>query len=131
MTYIQTWDNETKTILRQTFSGTWSMDEYHHSVDLIAETLKDQPQVVHVIIDMTNTIAAPHNLLSGARYAEKKLHGKLKGINIFVGPNVLVRSTIELARKLGLRVAQNTYTTVTLEEAYQRIASLEDSMQKL
>lgn len=130
MAYTQIWDNETKTILRQTFSGTWSMDEYHHSVDLIAETLKDQTQVVHVIIDMTNTIAAPHNLLSGARYAEKKLQGKLKGINVFVGPNILVRSTIELARKMGLRVAQNTYTTVTLEEAYQRIASFEASIQK-
>lgn len=125
MPYTQAWDNENKTILRQTFTGTWSLEEYFTSVDLIAETLKDQPQVVHVIIDMTNTIAAPHNLLTGARYAEKKLHGKLKGINIFVGPNLLVRSTIELARKLGLRVAQNTYTSTTLDETYQRIASFE------
>jgi hypothetical protein len=93
------WDNPEKTILVETFEGNWTLDDYHRMIDAAAALLAQEDHPVHVICDGTQSKTLPSQMLSGVRYAIKKMPQN-QGIVVFVNANMFAKTIINIAKKL-------------------------------
>lgn len=116
MTIRAVWDNEEHTTLCQVFQGPWTLEEYYASVDEMDVMLASAKHPVDVIVDLTATHFAPRNLLTAMRYADKKLKHYEGGRSVIITPSPIIHSTMDLARKLGLKTAQSLFSARTLQE---------------
>ena len=115
------WDNPEQTILLETFEGRWTLEEYHTLVDAAADMLNSVEGYVHVIADFSQSRSSPKNIMSGARYAEKRLP-RNQGVVVFVQPNVIFQAFIRVAQQLNFRAARHLLLADDLDEARQMIA---------
>jgi hypothetical protein len=118
------WFNEEKTILLETFTGEWTVEDYRQLIDDAAVLLGTVHHNVHIIADATDAgLRLPNNLLGGGMtYAIRHIPPN-QGITVFIGVNGITQTLIGIARKISPKVSQTTFTATTLEEAQRIIAN--------
>ena len=114
------WFNADKTILLETFEGSWTLQDYYDLVDRAADRLATVEHPVHIIVEATRSATLPAQMTSGMRYALRKLPPN-QGIVVFVGANAFMRVLIGIAGKLSPRMADSLYTAETLQQAEEMI----------
>ncbi len=111
-----TWDNPEKTILVETFEDFWTLDDWHVMVDEAAALLAQIEYTVHVILDGTQSKTLPPQMLSGVRYAVKKMP-KNQGILVFVNATMFAKTIINIAKKLTPLLVNTIEYADNLEQA--------------
>jgi len=114
------WVTDDHRILLQTFSGKWTVDDYHIMVDEAAKLLGQADHLVHIITDWTLSTANPPNLMAGARYAEKKLPAN-QGVVVYVNADGVIKAFIRIAQTLRMKAVENLYLANSVEEALEII----------
>lgn len=116
------WDNPEKTILLQKFEGKWSGAEYYASLDEMSVLLKDAPQRVHLVGDMTNSIGIPAlNLLAASGRVVKMVEHQFATITVVKAHNYF-QSLVNVVRRMSPALAERVYFVNTLDEAYKLLA---------
>lgn len=116
------WDNPEKTILLQKFEGKWSGAEYYASLDEMSVLLKDVPQRVHLVGDMTNSIGIPAlNLLAASGRVVKMVEHQFATITVVKAHNYF-QSLVNVVRRMSPALAERVYFVNTLDEAYKLLA---------
>lgn len=114
------WYDDQETILLETFSGSWGLPDYMQLVDDAALLLKQKEHIVHIIADFTATKSVPHQVLTGARYAERKLPAN-QGVVVFVQPGGIIGTFIKITKQMGFKATTQLYIADTVNEAVDLI----------
>jgi hypothetical protein len=69
MTVYADWDNTEKTVMRWTFEGDWTWDEYYSVRKTTNQQISAQKHPVYLIVDMRASSALPSGVLMHARNA--------------------------------------------------------------
>jgi hypothetical protein len=118
------WFNADKTILLETFTGHWTLQDFCSLADQAADTLATVEHTVHLIVDLSNSAALAAPLTSGMRYALRKLPPN-QGIIVFVGVDTFVQVAIGIMSKLSPRMVDILYIARTLQQAEAIITQLD------
>lgn len=110
------WFNDDRTILLETFQGSWSVADYQAMVDQAAAMLATVPHTVHIIVDATTSGRVPVNIISGITYAMKRVPAN-QGITVFVHVDVFINALIGLATRLNPRLGATLFSADTLDDA--------------
>jgi hypothetical protein len=114
------WDRADHTVIRHTFEGQWTLDEFIVSNDRLLKMIRAEPHTVHVIGDMTQTKSAPQRLLSISRYLENNMADNV-GLIVLVDPGYFIQALINIASRLMPRFVATLRYAKTLEEAHALI----------
>ncbi len=114
------WYDDEETILLETFNGVWDLHDYMQLVDEAALLLKQKDHIVHVIADFTATKLVPHQVLTGARYAERKLPAN-QGVVVFVQPGGIIGTFIKITKQMGFKATTQLYIAETVDSALEII----------
>lgn len=63
------WEEMEYSVIRQTLVGSWTLDEYHESIDKIYRWMLSQTQRVHLLVDASQSDDPPQHSYLGTAYA--------------------------------------------------------------
>jgi hypothetical protein len=115
------WYNNEHTILLERFDGRWLLEDYYRMVDEASALLAATPHTVHIIVDASASSLPPSHMVSGMRYALKKMPAN-QGAVVFVGPGAFITALIELAKRFSPQTTGGLFIVATREEALALIA---------
>lgn len=121
MGIIVSWHNDDHTILLEVFEGKWLLEDYYRMVDQAAALLAATPHTVHIVADVSASSLPPSQMVSGMRYALKKMPAN-QGLAVFVGPGAFATALIELAKRFSPQTTTNLFIVTTRAEALALIA---------
>lgn len=122
------WYDDQETILLETFSGSWGLPDYMQLVDDAALLLKQKEHIVHIIADFTATKSVPHQVLTGARYAERKLPAN-QGVVVFVQPGGIIGTFIKITKQMGFKATTQLFIAEHVDSAVSLIRDMHKSKQ--
>jgi hypothetical protein len=112
------WDDAARTILRHTYQPGWTLDDYHHLVDVNHEMLMSVDHCVDIISDFTDSRTTPTQLISAMTHMENRLP-RYEQVSVLVQApffiRIMVESGLRLMKGRNQRVAVRFATS--LEEA--------------
>lgn len=116
------WDNDTQTLYRWNFTGHWTWEEFHRSLDEAEASILPLNTTVNLLIDLRQTDGLPSNPL---HHIQNALHRKLPQIGtvVIVTQNHFVKLIFNIIRIIDRTDIQ---LVETLEDAY-RLLSLRDA----
>jgi hypothetical protein len=126
MSYDVFWDNEKKTIIRQLFNSTTTIDEYYKLIDTTHEMQLSVDYPVDVIMHFESVNMRATGLFPAAMYTARTLP-KNRRITIVVGANDYLRAMLGSVKQILPWLFKLTYFVSTLEEAHQIIHDYENS----
>ena len=113
------WDNPEKTVIRQSFEGHWTGEEYLESVDKIAVLLKEVDYRVHLIGDMTDSVGIPTlNLLAVSGRVVKMAEQCFATVTI-VKAHTYFQALVNVVRLMSPSLAERVCFVSCREETYQ------------
>ena len=113
------WDNPEKTVIRQSFEGQWTGEEYLESVDEMAVLLKDVDYRVHLIGDMTDSVGIPTlNLLAVSGRVVKMVEQHFATVT-FVRAHTYFQALVSVVRRMSPSLAERVCFVSCREETYQ------------
>ncbi len=115
------WYNDDHTILLETLTGKWLLEDYYRMVDEAAALLSATPHTVHIIVDASASGLPPAQMVSGMRYALKKMPAN-QGVVAFIEPGTFAKTLIELAKRFSPLTTGDLFIVTTHEEALALIA---------
>ncbi|MDX2078267.1 MAG: hypothetical protein SFZ02_17675 [bacterium] len=115
------WDNDEKTILRQTYTARWTVDDFLACTDKTYRLLNNVPHTVHIIIDLTQATRTPANILSAMRYAEEHVNENLGQI-VVIGADDFAKEIFSPARRIAPNATRTMIFVETLPQAYDFLA---------
>lgn len=119
------WDNEAKTIIRESLIDPLTISEVVDALDKVLSFLESVDHQVDFILDRTRR--RQRMLISWMMLTRQYLITlQNRNINslIVISPDRLARTLYEAALRLFPNFTRKAYLVVTLEEAYQKIAEL-------
>lgn len=120
-----TWDDDARTILRYTYSGSWTWTEYDVAIHQAYElSLQANAPLVDVIADFSDSRLLPQNALSGFQRSMNTSESIAFGITVLVGENMFLLRMIDLYRKLNHKTGSRIKTAKHLDEARAIIANI-------
>ncbi|MDX1991195.1 MAG: hypothetical protein SF029_02320 [bacterium] len=113
------WDNNEKTIIRQTYVGKWTWDEFYASCEEFALLAQTVPHTVHMLIDMRHAGPLPGGALShiGALNRLPPNMGRI----VAVGVGSFVMRMFNVAAAVRPAVKERILIVATLDEAYSHL----------
>lgn len=120
------WDDDAHTIIRETYIGDWTWDDFYHSVGVVPQMMMSVSHTVHILIDLQESGTVPiGSALVHARNAMQHFPDNW-GIMAVVGPSMFIRSLVDIIRRiLPGRMAGKIFVARSLQEAYELFASYE------
>lgn len=115
------WEDKQKSVMRQVFSGRWTVEEYRRSVEKTQKLLKGLPHTVHIIVDLRESEGTPSNILSAARFADAQMPDNL-GMVMIVNADAFDRTIVSMAERIAPRLLHQHSYAHTIDEALARIA---------
>lgn len=116
------WDNEAKTIIRQTFDGRWTWDDLYAALACVANMSASVSHRVDAIVDVSRADLIPGGSifnLNSKRHADKLASRSdlNRGTIVVVGANGLMRTLYDTFRSLYSDKATDVYFVQTLDDA--------------
>jgi hypothetical protein len=95
------WDNDEKTVIRTTFDGRWTLEDFWNAVQDQYRLMDEIPYKVNFISDFRNSGMLPSGALSHARrLISTKQHVHTGPISVVVGANRFIQSFFGLLNKV-------------------------------
>lgn len=123
------WYNDEHTILLEQFEGKWLLEDYYRMVDEAAALLAATPHTVHIIVDVSGSALPPAQMVSGMRYALRKMPPN-EGVVTFVQPGAMAKALIDLAKRFAPQSTDKVFIDTSREAALATIAQYEDDASK-
>jgi hypothetical protein len=121
MGFSANWDNDEKTILRQTYTTRWTVDDFLACTDKTYRLLNNVSHTVHILIDLTQATRTPANILSAVRYAEEHVNENLGQI-VVIGADDFAKEIFSPARRLAPNATRTMIFVESPSEAYELLA---------
>jgi len=115
------WDDETKTTIRQIYSGKLTLQDYIIATDTLERMAKEVSHTVHSLMDRTNVASAPGIVLPAMRYANSHVPPNL-GIRVVVKGDMFTHVLVDIGRRVAPRLIHDVHFVETLEEGRAVIA---------
>lgn len=123
------WENDEKTIIRQTFEGNWTWQEFIHSCideDGNAGLMRSVAHTVHVISDFTASGPIPFGGAISQSRSVMRHYPPNWGTLTVVTQNAFIRSLVNAFRRTYQRgFGARTFSAATIDEAYTLITQWE------
>jgi hypothetical protein len=113
------WDNEQKTVLRYTFVGDWTWDEYLERLNEGRNMMAEVEHSVCILNDMQKIGKLPPNFASTAKSVISS-RPKNTGLAIFVTSNAFFKVMYRVLAQLIPNVPTEYILVTTEEEAYRK-----------
>lgn len=123
------WNDNTQTIMRWTFTGKWTWDEYYLCRKSINDDICGVGHVVDLIVDMREGSMLPANAMTHARSAVDSAPDNI-GVTVVVGTNAMLRIFYNMFSKLYNTIAAkdtNIRVVATLDDAFDLIGDLRNT----
>lgn len=122
MPVLVEWGNPEKTYTLFTFEGNWTWQEYHNARDKAYQLVKDCPQVVNLLIDMSHCKLFPHNMLSHFGSSMQQVP-KPFDLAVVVTASMFIETISRMINTLyGSRAKSQFVTAKTLEDGRKILA---------
>lgn len=110
------WDNPEKTIIRQTYTGSWTWDDLEKASDQVNALQDTVDHRVHLLADLRNGKTLPENPIKQAANVHRNHpnNGKV----VIVGGNLVVRGLFRMIAKVYPVLGATLNFVDTFEEAY-------------
>ena len=115
------WDDESKTAIRQIYSGKLTLQDYVTATDAVEHMAKEVSYTVHSLMDRTHVISAPGVVLPAMRYANNHVPPNL-GIRVIIKGDTFTRVIVDIGRRVAPRLVHDIYFVETLEAGRAIIA---------
>jgi hypothetical protein len=115
------WDNEERTILRQTYQGNWTNEEYIAAARNIIAVIDGSPHKVYLIVDFSKSTTNPRLTLSAMGAGEKQQTTDKTALIVLYRVPVYVRLLLGPARIIVPDTMKRLVVVDTEEEAYAAI----------
>ncbi|MFZ4815679.1 MAG: hypothetical protein ACOYL5_14165 [Phototrophicaceae bacterium] len=116
------WDDEEHTIVRQTYTGLLSAEDFFECVRQNALMMAETSNPVDLILDISDAKIDLKGFFTAMRYANKITPANQR-LTVNVGANETFQSMILYGASLGPKLIDNTRFASSLEEARQIIAA--------
>ncbi len=114
------WDNPERTIIRISYEGRWSWDEYFASARQVYVEIAEQPHRVDVIADMrTSSLPVGGSALSSASAALRNRPAN-NGLLVIV-TNHFIKVMLDIFKQMNTEMRTMMFGAKSLDEAYQII----------
>lgn len=120
MSVTVVWDNEEKTILRYTFGGQWTWDEYLIALKDGRRMMESVQHYVCILNDMDNTAFLPPNFVTLARNVISSRPDNT-GLAIFLTNSQFFKAMYRVLENLLPNVPTDYVIATTEDEAYQKL----------
>ena len=117
------WDNDKKTVLRQTIEDQWTLEDLHAAMQTRRSMLTSQKRTVHIISHIEGNLCMPKGFMGEL----KNLAGSCPanaGVHVVVGGGAYVKGVYNTAKYLAPRLTENIRFASTLDEARVIIAEV-------
>ncbi len=116
------WDNEEKTIIRHTYSGLYTWDEFEAMSRETEALLESVDHEVDILASLEDLVIPKDALANFPKIAKAPYftHSRV-GLTVFFGASHFARTLLDLFSKV-YNAATSMVTVPTLEEAYEVIA---------
>src|SRR5689334_16940942 len=118
------WDNEDKRVMRYTFEGRWTWDEYHAAIAEAFQLVKDLPYMVNILLDFTNSNLIPSNALSHFT-SSMKTPPREFDVAVVVSKSGFIETLVALFRRISGKMGDKLVAVKTLEEGRAFLATRE------
>lgn len=115
------WDDDTKTTLRQIYSGKLTLQDYITATDTLERMAKEVSHTVHSLMDRTNVASAPGIVLPAMRYANSHVPPNL-GLRVVVKGDMFTHVLVDIGRRVAPRLIHDIQFVETVEEGRALIA---------
>ncbi len=108
------WDDETKSTIRQIYSGKLTLQDYITATDTLEQMAKEVSHTVHSLMDRTAVLSAPGLVLPAMRYANNHVPSNL-GLRVIVKGDMFTHVIVDIGQRVAPRLIHNIYFVDTLE----------------
>lgn len=123
MPILVKWDNDAKTVIRQSFEGAWTWQEFFDSCSKEnAGLMKTVPHTVHILSDFTQSGPLPFGGAISQSRNVMKYYPPNWGIIVIVSGSMFIRSLVNTFRRAYPRgFGIKTFAALSVDEAYKII----------
>jgi hypothetical protein len=115
------WDNDAKTIIRQTLIDPWTWEEFTSATREAADMMRPMPHPVDLLCDIRQGTHVPPGVFSKPMLVAKEYPPNWR-LMIVVAENSFVESLVIWTKRLFSRpFGQRLHYCMSLEEAYRMI----------
>jgi len=114
------WADDARTIVRYTFAGMWSWDEFYLALDHALEMENSVPHRVDVIVDLRRSERIPSNALSHMQIIANKQPANLQ-LSVFITDSLFACALLRVLRPISKTVNHHYRIVPDLERAYTKI----------
>jgi hypothetical protein len=122
------WMDDARTVIRQTFNGSFTLDEYRAVEENTYALIEQVTHVVNVICDLSAARHLPSNLAS-LTHRPNRCPPPNTGVTIIIGAPLYIRKLAEFASKVKIERegagTHNTLFVATMAEAQVQLERLE------
>jgi len=115
------WDDETKTTIRQIYSGKLTLQDYITATDQVEQMAKGVSYTIHSLMDRTEVISAPGIVLPAMRYANNHVPPNL-GVRVIIKGDMFTHVIVDIGRRIAPCLVHDIYFVDTLDEGRAVIA---------
>jgi hypothetical protein len=115
-----TWDDEEHSVIRFDYQGAWTWNELYDAVRESHLLLDTVNHTVDSIIDLEHSSLLPEHALSRAQNVVKMAHPN-QGMTIVVGANTLVRTLLDIYKRIYIKNTPPVLMARSLPEAREAI----------
>lgn len=115
MSVTFTWDNDEQTRLRFIFDSMWQVKDLQQVFDVSRQIINDNPDVIDVLIDMSDCNSMPSNL-SAFRTHLQTIDSQHVGVMVFITSDLYLPKVMQLLNQI-LRRQFTMHFTNTLDDA--------------
>lgn len=123
------WEDEQKQIIRQTFDGAWTWQQFIHACiddDGNAGLMRSVTHTVHIVADFTRSGPIPFGGAMSQARSVMRYYPDNWGTLIVVTQNTFIRSLVSAYHRAYMKgVGAKTFSATTVEDARVQIAAWE------
>jgi hypothetical protein len=127
------WDNPQKTIMRWTFEGAWTWDEYYSLRVSTNQEIAAEPHPVDLIVDLSQSKTLPSGVLTHGKNAVS-VTPKNIGVTVLVGANPVLQAFYKMFSSLyeGIISSKklNMVMVANLDAAYKLLSDRQADQKK-
>ena len=115
------WDDDTRTILRITFTGAWTWEAFYTAQNRARERVAEVDHPYGVILHLPPPVTLPANTFEQLRQQADKIPPQIPLI-VIVSPSSTVQGVFDVFRQLYVGAAQRYRLVSTMERARALLA---------
>jgi hypothetical protein len=118
------WDNDEQRVMRYTFEGRWTWDEYHHAIDEAFGLVKDLPYIVNMMLDFSSSNLFPSNALTHFSSSMKTPPRDFDAVVVVSGSR-FVDTLVSILSRVSSKIGEKLIVVKSLDEGRTYLATLE------